>query len=142
MSRGRQAAGLLGALSILLTTCRGPVSDRPRVFPASGELFVDGKPAVKAHVQLQAPADPALDQLRPHAVVGIDGTFRLTTFTSADGAPAGDYVLTVTWSDLPRLGHDQEGPDRFLGRYADPSRPVRAVRIQPGDNQLGRIDLP
>jgi hypothetical protein len=68
--------------------------------------------------------------------VGPDGAFQLTTFNTNDGAPAGAYALTVTWASPPRPGYEDEGPDRFGKRYADPRRPVRVVHITPGNNVL------
>ncbi len=92
-------------------------------------------------MQLTALDDPVLARLGPHAVVAADGSFRITTFRTGDGAPAGRYALTVTWRLPPRPGKEEEGPDRFKGRYADPRRPVRQVDIAEGENNLGTILL-
>jgi hypothetical protein len=131
-------AALLG---VTLSGCWWSANDRPPTYPVHGSLFVNGQPAAGATVQLDAVNDPKLSALRPHALVGADGTFRLTTFRTADGAPAGSYALTVRWPLPPRPGREDEGTDRFRGRYADPKRPVRRVEITPGTNELERIDL-
>jgi hypothetical protein len=122
--------------------CTPSIPRRPEVYPASGELFVNGRPAANAIVELRVPGNLLKDHWRPHAIVEEDGSFRLTTFKTDDGAPAGDYALTVGWPSPPRKRFDSDGPDRFNGRYADPRRPVRQVRIAAGTNALGRIDLP
>ena len=52
--------------------------------------------------------------------VQSDGSFHLTTFATRDGAPVGDFALTVTWPG-PRVkgqGEDEPGPDRLQQRYA------------------------
>jgi hypothetical protein len=93
-------------------------------------------------VQLRVPSNPILDHWGPHAIVGADGSFSLTTFVTDDGAPAGAYALTISWPAAPRQRFASEGPDRLHGRFSDPRRPVRQVQIVPGNNDLGRIDLP
>jgi hypothetical protein len=132
---------VVGTLALGLAGCPWSKSDQPPVYPATGQVFMSGQPAVNAHVQLCAIDAPTLRPLFPHAIVGADGTFHLTTFRTNDGAPAGSYALMVTWPSPPKPGHDEDGPDRFRGRYADPQRPVRQVEIKPGQNDLGRIDL-
>jgi hypothetical protein len=41
----------------------------------------------------------------------------------------------------PRPGREEEGRDRYKGRYADPRRPLREVQITPGENVLAVIEL-
>jgi hypothetical protein len=50
-----------------------------------------------------------LARLGPHAEVGADGSFRVTTFRTGDGAPAGRCVLTLTWPLPPRPGKEEGG---------------------------------
>jgi hypothetical protein len=128
------------AVAGLLLGCCGPRGGQIQTYPVTGHLFVGDKPAVGARVQLNAVGDVKLLGLCPHATVEPDGSFRLTTFKTNDGAPAGTYALTVTWPSSPRPGQE-EGPDRFRGRYADPRRPLREVQITAGENALGVIHL-
>ncbi len=109
-------------------------------FAASGVLYIGGQPAAGANIRLLAPNDDQLKNLVPHAIVEADGQFRLTTFTTNDGDPAGHYVLTVRWPGKPKPGHEL-GPDRLQGRYADAMHPARQIEITSGANDLGRIDL-
>jgi hypothetical protein len=137
----RYATLLMACLGLMSAGCWERHSDRPSVYLAGGQLFFHGMPASNAKVELRAPDDKNLDRLRPHAIVQTGGVFQLTTFTTQDGAPAGVYALTITWPSPPKGRFDAEGPDRFKGHYADPRRPVRKVKILPGKNELGRIDL-
>jgi hypothetical protein len=132
--------GFALVLTLVPSGCSSAKRDRPQTFPVHGELFVDGKPAAGARVQLTSLGDEKLARLAPHAIVEADGSFRLTTFQTGDGAPIATYALTLTWAAPPQPGHE-EGPDRFRGRFADPRRPVREVQIHAGDNDLGRLDL-
>jgi hypothetical protein len=139
--RVRVGLWIVGALAVGLAGCPWSKSDQPPVYSATGQVFVGGQPAANAHVQLHAVDSPKLRPLYPHAIVGADGTFQLTTFRSNDGAPAGVYALTIIWPSPPKPGHDEDGPDRFKGRFADPQRPVQQVEVKVGPNDLGRIDL-
>ena len=130
----------VAVLALALGGCSGSQGDGLRTYPVRGSVFVGDKPAAGARVQLNARGDLKLVGLCPHATVEPDGSFRLTTYRTGDGAPAGTYALTVTWPLPPRPGQE-EGPDRFRGRYADPRRPAREVQVTEGDNDLGRLDL-
>ena len=79
---------------------------------------------VAGAVQLNPVDDPKLAGLYPDATVELDGSFRLTTHKTHDGAPAGTYGLTVKWP-LPPRPNREECPDRFQGRHSDPRGPVR-----------------
>jgi hypothetical protein len=134
------ACGSALVLALMPAGCSSSKGDRPPTFPAHGQLFVNDQPAAGAKIQLTALSDEKLAKLCPHAIVEANGSFRLTTFQTGDGAPLGSYALTITWASPPQPGHE-EGPDRFRGRFADPRRPVREVQIHLGDNDLGRLDL-
>src|SRR5277367_6459881 len=91
---------LFAVMVAALAGCSG--SDRKKLYPVNGAVFVQGQPAVGARVffsPAENPADPRA--LRPFAIVDKDGAFRLTTYTAYDGAPAGDYVVIITWSEQP-----------------------------------------
>lgn len=109
--------------------------DRVPLYPASGRVLVDGRPAASVQVRLR-PADRPddLDALRPFAVTDEDGGFRLGTDDEGDGAPAGRYRATLFWPDRP------PGPspptDRLGGRYDDPGNSPFVVTIAEGENAL------
>ncbi|HEV3445095.1 MAG TPA: hypothetical protein VG099_10655 [Gemmataceae bacterium] len=140
MRKCRLAKAAIGLMFLLAGCSRMPLG-RPPVYPVSGEVFVHGQPATNAVVRFYAIDNPIFERLCPHAIVEPDGSFRLTTFNSEDGAPVGSYAVTLTWPLPPRPGNE-EGPDRFHGRYNDRRRPVCKVQVFPGENQLERINLP
>jgi hypothetical protein len=79
------------------------------------------------------------NKLRPRGVTRADGTFRLTTYTTGDGAAAGDYAVTLYWPekedpDLEARGVDAK--DRFQNRFKDPRRPYKRVTVRDGNNEL------
>ncbi len=137
--RGTMGGTLM--LLMLLAGCSGSQGNHLATYPVTGRLLVGDKPAAGALVQLNAgAADLKLVGLFPHAIVEPDGSFRLTTYRTSDGAPVGSYALTVKWSLPPTRGHE-EGPDRFRGHYSNPRQPVREVQVQAGENDLGVIEL-
>jgi hypothetical protein len=78
----------------------------------------------------------------PHGEVGTDGKFQLGTFATADGAPAGEYVVTITWPETKTdATGDEVTHDRLKGRFRDPARSPWKVQIQEGTNLLGPFSL-
>ncbi|HVL14521.1 MAG TPA: hypothetical protein VM529_18250 [Gemmata sp.] len=117
-------------------------SNRVPVYPAGGALLHNGKAAVGAIVILH-PADPAAAPVKPRGKVGPDGSYRLTTYDTGDGAPAGDYAVSIYWPKPPPPGepNNDDGPDILGGKYLRPESPVARVSITPGENVLAPITL-
>ena len=69
------------------------------MYPVSGKVLYMGKPTPGARISLH-PLDEANKsaRVRPSGIVQEDGSFRITTYQTHDGAPAG----TLFWkNDLP-----------------------------------------
>jgi len=76
------------------------------------------------------------------AMTGPDGKFAISTYQSADGVPAGDYVLTFTWGTFNMISKSYGGPDKLKGRYADLQKSQHRFTVEPGKpTDLGRIEL-
>src|SRR5689334_7832672 len=116
---------LVGGLALSIASC-GP--GHPPTYPAGGKVFYKGKPAQGAQVFL-VPLEGGDDEPRPGAQVKKDGSFRLSTFRSHDGAPAGRYAVTIVYRSPERKADDDNlGPDLLRGRYGDPkTTPLRAM---------------
>ena len=110
--RGRWI-GLAG----LLAVAAGCGDGRVACYPVSGSVTVKGKPADGAQVVFH-PAAGESAAPRPTAVVGADGTFKLTTYAAGDGAPVGSYKVTVRWLPKKKGPGEMDGPDRLGERYA------------------------
>lgn len=83
-------------------------------------------------------APHALGSPLPHGEVDADGRFRIGTYDTADGAPAGEYAVTITWPETkadPGGGEVTTG-DRLGGRYSDPAKSKWKVQIRDGTNEL------
>jgi hypothetical protein len=132
------------AVALLCSSCqRGKV-----IYPVRGQVFVASKPAEGALVVFH-PADSTDPQaLLPSGVVSADGSFTLRCYdpqicpTPTDGAPAGDYLITITWLPANYAEYRNVLPDKLQGRYSDPKTSgLRAtVKTEPNDLPAFQLD--
>ena len=128
MNRIIYLAGLICVTAIGCNSHRGPWETRP-VFPVEGQVLIQGK--AEEGVEVTFRSTDSTQQSRPHAVTDAEGKFRLRTNQDGDGAPAGEYVVTLYWpelsgKDLANAAHAP--PDRLGQRFLDPKKsPLRAT---------------
>jgi hypothetical protein len=102
---------------------------RVTVYPTSGQVFVKGKPAEGAYIVFH-PQDGGDSKVpRPYATTNAEGKFQLTTYELEDGAPAGNYKVSIVWRPMPKSQLEAEGPDRLGGKYSNPASSGLAVEI-------------
>ncbi len=111
--------------------------NRKAVVPVHGLLLQEGSPVANAHVSLYltSPADKRLVRTAD-AITAGDGSFTLTTYVANDGAPVGDYAVTVApWQPLagePGRPTLNSIPERF-GKVTTSGL---KVTIKPGPNEI------
>jgi len=128
-------------LVVLLASCAKEQTPPP-VYPASGSVTFQKKPATKAVVVLRPTAPDAPANVLPRGEVGADGKFQLATFATADGAPAGEYVVTITWPETKTdAAGDEVTNDRLKGRFSDPAKSQWRIQIKDGNNELGPFTI-
>ena len=115
-SRWLPLRGLLLSALLLVTSCSGSRA----VYPVTGKVLFQGRPAVGAVVQFHPQDQSDANPVVPVGQVGADGSFRLTTYAHEDGAPAGRYVITVFWG-VPSKGGDDFQRILVPGRYMSPA---------------------
>jgi hypothetical protein len=136
----RRLGSLFLALLVMLAgiSCSsGKKEDQKPVHPVRGQVFVKDKPAVGAFVLLvpeNEPAEPT--DPRPRAEVDANGAFKLSTYGENDGAPAGKYIVTITWP-VP----EEDIEDKLFGRYADPKTSKLRATVKEGANELPAFRL-
>jgi hypothetical protein len=110
--------------------------------PTTGQVFVGGRPAANATV-IFYPQGVKDVKAYPAATVAPDGSFRVTTHKDGDGAPEGDYIVTIVWPEDKRPDAEKEDdrPDRLGGRFADPATSPLRASVKKGKNDLARFDL-
>ena len=138
VGRGALLAALGAAL--LCAGCGSPSPQKP-VFPARGKVLFGGKPITPALVVLH-PVGGA-DAERPVGRTRQDGSYRLSTYSDTDGAPSGEYAVTVTWTPAVarRDGETEPGRNLLPPRYGKPETSGLRVRIAEGPNDLPTFDL-
>jgi hypothetical protein len=94
------------------------------VYPVHGEVFIgEDKPVPGAIVAFHAVNSDSKDPVVPVGTVDSDGKFTLTTYTKDDGAPPGEYRITIVWPTPKENPFDlPDRPDKLDGRYTDPEK--------------------
>ena len=87
-------------------------------------------------------------RLRPAAETGLDGKFKLTTFETYDGAPAGQYNVMVRWGPRPqsaageaRPERGKRPPDRLRGRYMNPQTSGLTATVEEQATEVPAFEL-
>lgn len=133
---------LIGIQMALLAglACAGCGGDwKAETYPAKGTISVNGKPPVGAVLHFVSTAGK-VDQRnsRPWAKVANDGSFTLGTYKPGDGAPPGQYAVTIVWPVDPSTPDPR---DRLGFAFAKPEKSKWKVTIIEGENELPPIVL-
>jgi hypothetical protein len=129
--------------SVLLAGAVGCGSGESRVpvQPVRGQVLLEGKPVPHAHVVLHPVQQADATLPRPQAKVNADGSFAVSTYEHGDGAPPGEYAVTVQcW--LASAKNPEAPPVNHLPvRYSRAASSGLRVQIREGDTQLPPLHL-
>jgi hypothetical protein len=130
--------------------CGQPTRETATVFPVEGRFTVNGKPAGGALVSFIPLAAPAEGRraIPSQARADDSGAFKLTTFHTADGAPEGDYKVTIYWSApgpaAATSANDDDavlGPDQLRGRFASADKSNLRAHVAAKPTSFAVVDL-
>jgi hypothetical protein len=93
----------LGLLVLQISCSRG---DRRPLSRVKGKVLFEGRPAENAVVFFHPRDKSEKDRPTPQGRVDADGAFQLTTYDANDGAPPGQYVVTVVWAEYGKRSDD------------------------------------
>jgi hypothetical protein len=125
-------------LIVLAAGCKR--NERVQTYPTKGQLFINNKAPKGAIVGLHpVSSDFDMRKSRPAAPVLEDGSFAFSTYDVKDGAPTGEYIVTIFWYQHP--DSPEQGEDRLMGKYSDPKKSSIRVTIKEGGNELEPIKL-
>ena len=129
---------MLGLPLLMAGGCsRGEV--RVPTFAASGGLLAaDEQPIANALVVLH-PVDASSTAPKPRATTDGDGRFELTTYETGDGAPEGDFVVTV--EQWLRDDPNEAPKNKLPGAWSRPDSSSIRVAITKSTNDLPPIRL-
>jgi hypothetical protein len=102
--------------------------------------LVNGQPASKgAQVVLYHEGDWGERAIVPMGMTDHEGKFEMETYAVKDGAPAGDYKVTIEWPAWRR--GKKVAPDKLGGKYAKPETSGLTAHVNKGTNQLPPFEL-
>jgi len=125
---------LMCALATAFASCS---KSSVKLYPVHGQVLFKDQPAEGAQVVFRPAQESGEGKNRPMAygTVEKDGKFTLRTDPHGEGAPAGDYVVLITWYDT-----DPRDPEKHFNKlpakYADQLNPVLKVTVKEGNNDL------
>ena len=109
--------------------------------------MLDGKPMVAAAIIFNPVTKfpPSASQMQPRATADENGDFTVTTYTHGDGAPAGDYLITISWkgeeaaglTDGGRAETEEKAPQDFWNARTSKIR----IKVKEEPNALQAWDL-
>jgi hypothetical protein len=133
--------------------CGGSGPKEIPTVPIRGSVRFKGKPAAGAIVVLH-PTGGAQDlmTLRPQAECDAQGCFQVRTYREGDGAPVGDYRVSIVWPTPSRdfwgvplheipPAERTVGPDRLARRYENPDRSGLRIAVGPDPTSVPPFEL-
>jgi hypothetical protein len=147
LRRVRAAARLWAAVAAVVAASAagcGKDAGEPRVpvFPVKGEIVIDGQPTPGAFLVFHPVGQTGRDVLKPRGRANNDGTFQVGTYGSADGAPVGQYKVTVEYTPLvDRDGDVRAGPNVVPSQYSKAETTPLSADVKEGENSLPRIEI-
>ena len=142
MNRLRHAAWLLVAVATFGCRKAAPQFESRPTIPVEGQVLVGGRPAEGVQVFFH-PHD-ASQRGKPRGVTDAEGRFRLRTYQDGDGAPAGEYAVTVYWPgpDNPQVPvEDRLPPDRLGERFMSPKDSLLRATVTAGSTTLPPFEI-
>lgn len=129
---------LFGAVICCFASCGEKVTQLP-THEVSGKILQDGKPVAHATVVFHPSFELGKDVSNPRGTTGEDGAFKLSTYGAGDGAPEGEYKITV---ELWTSTNPEKGPEsRLPVKFAKPDQSGLTAKVASGKNEIPTIEL-
>jgi len=112
-------------------------TNRKPVNPVHGTVYFEGTPTPNAVVTFfLIDKDTKRFTRSADGMAEADGTFSLSSYVANDGAPVGEYAVTVVWPDPYIDRESKPGPNLLPDRYAKAdTTPLRAT-VKAGTNEV------
>src|SRR5262245_25848403 len=120
-----------------------------QLYPVTGTVRVDGKPAARAIVMFQPESPSDIHTVAATGTTSDDGSFTLAS-GAKPGAKPGKYIVTVVWPDPKAVLTDgqkmmgvspYDAPDVLRGRYATRDKSTLRAEVKSEPNALEPFDL-
>ena len=111
----------------------GATAPAVEVHKTSGTITFENHPIPGAFLVLHPKGELPPDVPKPRAEVQPDGSFVATTFEPDDGAPAGEYVVTVELQKVYQVGGEHIRSSNLLPlRYSSAQTSDLVVQVNEG----------
>jgi hypothetical protein len=111
-------------------------ANRKPTHPVRGKVFFEGSPPPQAYVVFQGTDPKDKRPVRADGPVEADGSFVLSTYTAYDGAPVGEYNVTVVWRKPFYDAAGKPGPNLLPERYAKAETSGLKATVKAGPNDV------
>jgi hypothetical protein len=124
-----------------MTSCTGKENENPPTYKVVGKVTYQGKPVSDATLIFKK-----LDQSR--GAVGetdSDGQFRLTTYSLDDGAPSGDYQVSIMCYEKPKLNASEAEmyhlKNKLPAKFEDPKKSGLTAKVAENNQNVVNFEL-
>jgi len=129
------AAGAL-LLAVALAGCSKGGPEELPVHPVNGQVVFNGKPAAGASIIFH-PKAGGEGAVVARAQADNQGNYTLSTYRDGDGAPAGEYAVTVELRQLIKKdGEFESGPNIIPRQYSSPATTRLVFKVAEGANSV------
>lgn len=136
------SVAVLSLLVLVLTGCSDGGPARLKVHPVSGRITLDSQPLPNAMIVLHPKDKSNPKHISSRAQTDAQGNFKVSTYDQGDGAPAGDYVVTVLFHRATETPDGVvPGPNLLSPQIASPDTSDIQVKVAEGQNELQPIEV-
>jgi hypothetical protein len=114
---------------------------RLTTYPVRGKVTYRTQPVAEAMLVLHPAVPFPAGTPQPIAYANAHGEFEFTTFESGDGAPQGQYVITVELREERKVGEElvRDGRNLLPAKYQSPQTSDLKCEVKSGTNELPPI---
>jgi hypothetical protein len=135
---------LVGGYLVLLLLNSCSSKDGVKLYPVHGKVMFNDKPTEGALVTLYAQNPASKMSQVPTAYVKADGTFAIGTLEPEDGAPAGDYKVSILWFPPDARARSAEGgavANLLPANYGSPTTSGLQIQVKEQPNEVPAFQL-
>jgi len=120
----------------------GPGNAWDKAYPAKGVVTHKGKPVKDAEIRFFPIDDKFPESVRPWAKSNENGEFVLSTYNRDDGAPTGEYKVTVVHHEIVISKETMTTkPNNLPKKYATKETTDLTVQVGQGETTLPPLEL-
>lgn len=132
----------LGLLSVTAFSGCGPGNAWDKAYPAKGVITHKGKPVKDAEIRFFPVDEKYPESVRPWAKSNENGEFVLSTYNRDDGAPTGEYKVTVIHHEIVISKETMTTkPNDLPKKYAARDTTDLTVQVGKGETTLPPLEL-